>query len=337
MATETESVSVKYRIHHDGEWHDLIIVMRDSHPQVAAPLMAKLAQTTLGVWLKAWRAVKRDTWRIESPIIPEVKHEIPARLDGEPRVTIHNHTFETGKFSMTIHSHADGTGAIEMYGAQLALFDEISATMPRLFNPHDNETHTPPVKQQAPEKRDINDVDKMLGTQPPTPKEAPKPSPVKQGNVYVRQAKSGSIAGLIQLEKGKKDKPTWSMAIVASKPYSYKAPEYQDKEIICYPITGALTLREWQDGGRSFEIPTINSKINIKELGETILKDGTKIPSEWQNLIQHLGLKDQTLPTGFSIEVPATHVAMQAGAVLKDKQGADVQYKKYSGLYLLPE
>lgn len=312
MPTESPSAGDSLKVWIDGKQIELIVRIRQSTPTLHGETLTALAVATVGNWIRAWKAIKSDAWEVDSKSAEE-QHGVKRSEHAEPYVTVFNKDWNG--LSITVHSHENGQGAVTAAAAFLSMRDFIQDKTPQLFQAPQN------APKQA-EKRDINDVDSFL--QDAAPQAAQKAS-----NVYVRPAMNGSVAGTIKLEKGAKDKLTWETAIVANQPYSYNAVQYQEKDLVVYPILGAIKY-DADSSGFYFAIPTDNASIRIK-VKDATLWNGKTIDSDSQKLAQHLGLKDVELSQGMKWDVPATHIAMKVGKT-NDK---GEQFKNYAGLYEL--
>lgn len=316
MATESPSAGDKLVIYAEGQRHELIVRIRQSEPPIHGELLTALAVATVGTWLRAWRAIKQDTWQV-SDVSAEEKNNVTRPENSEPYVTVFNKDYDG--LSITVHSHENGQGAVTAAAAWVSMRDFIQDKTPTLFAP--TVVQNPP---KAPEKRDINDIDGFLHNTPPqTPQTG-----ATQGNIYVRPAMQGTIPNTLKLQKGAKGKETFEMAIAPTTPYSANAVEFQEKDLIVYPIMGAIRY-EGGTSGFYFAIPVPNSEIRVY-VREATNFDGKTIESDSQKLAQHLGLKDVELSQGMKWQVPATHIAMKVG-----KTGDKGQYKNYVGLYEL--
>lgn len=271
MAIESEAISKKKRIFYEGEYHNLVITQRDSSPQVAHSMMAELTLATLGVWLRTWKAIKSGATVIENAVIPERKLDIPARTDGEPRVTIYNHSFDIDALSVTVQSHGDGTGALEMAQGMAEFEALLLSKMPQLFEAAPKTTPSP-AKSQAPAntgQKDINNVDSFLndpathGVTPP--KEAPKHDghPTPSGLLPFRYFKrlAPNIIQLQEFKQGGGEKYEKS-AIEATLPYDKKASQYDEGALVYYPITGEIQFKEGKYGKQAI-IPTARGKVYV--------------------------------------------------------------------------
>ncbi len=320
MATETPSAGDRYKIFTEEEWHELIIVMHDSNPTVAAPAMAELAALTLGQWLRAWRAIKRGI-AFEGALIPEKQLLIPARENGEARVSIHNHTF-TG-LSITVHSHSDGTGALEMAQGQKALRELMLSKMPQLFV---SKPIPPQVPQNSPKQPDLNDIDAFLASDEAEQSGHGTLPDTSGDSLPFRMFKSLSDT-IIQVQEFKQggggDKYQKS-AVKASLPFHKTTVQYEDDSLIYYPITGAITIVEGQYGTQAV-IPTANGRVYVSKEN----KSGEETP-DWHNFAQDLHdnyalLADGTISQFFA---PNCVLVMKTG-----KQKDSTQYKNYFHIY----
>lgn len=337
MAIESEAATIKHRMEIEGEWLELIFAMRDSAPKVAAPKMAELAEATLGAWLRAWRAVKHQKWETDSEV-PETKLGIPAREDGEPRVTIYNHTFEAGKLSLTIQSHANGAGAIEMAHGQLLLIDSIKAKKPQLFSGSSQQAQAPqaaPKQANSPDKEDIdawlkNTSDSKAqtahGGNGQAVATATKEAVAVASNLPFRRFKS-LADGIIQVQEFKQggggDKYQKS-AIKASLPYNKTEVQYEDDSLIYYPITGAIQVVEGQYGIQAL-IPTEKGRVYV-----SMKNAQDEETPDWHNFAQDLGdnyieVMNQEEP---KLLAPNCLLVLKTG---KTKDGK--QYKNFYHLY----
>lgn len=312
MASDYPSAGVPFIIWHEGKRHELIIRTRKAG-DVAPDTLRELTKKTVGIWLRVWSAMvhNKELDAMQAPEqAPEQALNVPS--SNEPYVTVFNKDYQG--VSITVVSSDNGHGALDAtYALHMALVD-IETAMPKLLQAPQN------APKQA-EKRDINNVDSFLeDTAPQTAQKA--------SNVYVRPAMAGSIAGTIKLEKGAKDKLTWETAILPSTPYSSNAAEFQAKDVIVYPIMGAIRY-EGSSSGFYFAIPVPDSEIRVYVRDATVF-EGKTIESDSQKLAQHLGLKNVELSQGMKWDVPATHIAMKVG-----KTGDKGQFKNYQGLYQL--
>lgn len=327
MATETASSGDRYKLFIEGEWQELIIVAHDSNPKVAAPVMAELALLTLGQWLRAWRAIKQETWLIKDASIPEKVLNVPARDSGESRVSIHNHTF-TG-LSITVHSHADGTGALEMAKSQKELRDLIKAKMPSLFEA------SKPVTPVTPPARGIDNVDDFI---PPYSRFQDEPD--SQANKLSDYDNTGvqsplpfrffkqqapNIITIQEFKKGGGGADEYKkMALLATLPYHKTTPQYDDNSMIYIPITGALQIAEGKYGIQAI-IPTEKGRVYVDMKN----KDGQESP-DWFNFSQDLGAHYSPLVNDEISQffAPDCILVLRVGETKDGKQ-----YKNYHKIY----
>lgn len=319
MATESPSAGDSLKIFIDGQQIELIVRIRQSNPALHGQTLTDLTVATVGNWIRAWKAIKSDTWKVDSKSAEE-QYGVTRSEHAEPYVTVFNKDWNG--LSITVHSHENGQGAVTAAAAFLSMRDFIQDKTPQLF-----QATTPTPAPSAAPKKDINDVDSFLND-PATHGVTPPQASAKQGNVYVRPAMAGSIPNTIKLQKGAKGKETFEMAILPTTPYSSNAADFQEKDMIAYPIQGAIRY-EGSSSGFYFAIPVPQSEIRIY-VREATNFDGKTIESDSQKLAQHLGLKDMELSQGMKWNVPATHIAMKVG-----KTGDKGQYKNYVGLYEL--
>lgn len=301
---------------------------------VSLEQLYSMATYTIATWQRVMSAIMSNTWKIEAfkgkawesaEVHAGIKQD-----ENEPFVTVWNkesnraigvtvHSWDNGDYALfTAYALVTGLKKIQEYAPQFG-FDKLS------FN-------SLPSPKEAP-KKDIDDVDSFIPpysgfTQPANKQTAdiPKTTQVK---AFVRPAKLGSIPNTIKLEKGAKDKKTWETAILPNTPYSSNSTDFQEKDILVYPILGKIQYKGGANG-YYFAIPTTQSEIHIWQR-EAINHNGSLIESDSQKLIKHLGLTGE-LTQGMAWEVPATHIAMKVG-----KTGEKGQFKNYSGLYALTD
>lgn len=322
MVTEFPSAGETLKIFYCDEWHELIVRTRFAPilEKAHADTLSMLTVKTISTWMHAWKAIKHQTWEVEAQsaeMITSNEYKQDFRTKSEPFVTVFNKRYDA--LSITVHSNENGQGAVN---AALALSHArgfIAEKMPTLF-----EAPTEPQKQaKAPEKRDLDNVDSFLHDAPPqTPQTG-----MTQVKAFVRPAMQGTIPNTLKLQKGAKGKETFEMAIVPTTPYSANAVEFQEKDLIVYPIMGAIRY-EGGTSGYYFAIPVPNSEIHIK-VKEATQWNGQSIESDSQKLAQHLSITGE-LTQGMKWNVPATHIAMKVG-----KTGDKGQFKNYVGLYEL--
>lgn len=320
--------------------HELSITVRNIG-NCDTEALEGMAAHTIATWARVYMAVIDNSWKI-APFagkewVSACKQKNVENEAGlEPHVTVWNKAWQNG-IGITVHSWDNGNAALMAAASLMGGLDKLSELASKYqaigiekleFAPFPSLKPTEPVKT-APQGKDKNDVDAWLKETSDNP---PKTTQVK---AFVRPAMKGSVDGLIQLEKGAKDKKTWQTGILANKPYDAKAVQYNEKELIAFPLTGAITVKVWPDGTRYFEVPSIGAAIKFREEGERVLANGSKIESDWQSLAQHLGVAEHVIETGASFPVSATHIVMSIGKAGTDSNGNPVQWKNYRGLYQL--
>lgn len=334
MATNSAATVMDAYATMGGVRYQLNITVRigdDAPANLSSEKVQGMVAHTIATWQRAMDAVLTDTWHIAEfggKVWPsaEEKQGVTVRNNHEPYVTVWNRG--GAAVNITVHSWDNGVYALETAKDMLAgleKFKEYANAFGfeafEFASLHKAATNTP--KPTAAPKRDIDDVDSFLNGD----SESPHAS-TKQGNVYVRPAMAGTIPNTIKLQKGAKGKETFEMAILPTTPYSSNAADFQEKDLIAYPIQGAIRY-EGGSSGFYFAIPVPQSEIRVY-VREATNFDGKTIESDSQKLVQHLGLKDMELSQGMKWNVPATHIAMKVG-----KTGDKGQYKNYVGLYEL--
>lgn len=335
MATETPSAGDTIKVFYADEWHDLIVRTRQNG--LDAHVLAELTFRTIGTWLAVWRAYKSDTWLLEGRVSAEEAMKVSnPKTSSEPFVTVFNKNYD--KLSVTVHSHENGQAALDSVGALFYARDMLAKNMPQLLQVPEKPSVPPPAK-------DISDVDSFLDNEPKAPTTQPLPNAqgtvLHQGNVWTRAAIAGSLPDTIKIAQGSKDKPTQVMALLATEPYDYKVIKYQNKDIVLYDITGAITIKRDSKNNKQFiDVPTQGGKsIRFYERGETITKEGKVIKSDWQNMTKHLGLEGVQIPDNYQAAQPPTndgaYIALKFGAVTTKDDGTKEQFKNYHGLFQL--
>lgn len=306
----------------------------DNNQAVSPEQLAGMTAHTIATWQRVIEAVMNGSYEIA----PFAGHEWPSAQakqgvsieESEPFVTVWNKEWNSKGLGITVHSWDNGTTALFAAYSMLQGIEKLAPYADKFgiekleFAPLHK---TPTPKPSAAPKRDIDDVDSFLND-PATHGVTPPQASAKQGNVYVRPAMAGSIPNTIKLQKGAKGKETFEMAILPTTPYSSNAADFQEKDLIAYPIQGAIRY-EGGSSGFYFAIPVPQSEIRVY-VREATNFDGKTIESDSQKLAQHLGLKDMELSQGMKWNVPATHIAMKVGKV-----GNKGQFKNYQGLYEL--
>lgn len=319
----------------------------DDNKAVSPEQLAGMAAHTIATWQRVIEAVINGSFEI-APFLdkawPSAQEKQGVTIEeSEPFVTVWNKEWNSKGLGVTVHSWDNGTTALFTAYSMLQGIEKLApyaekfgiekleyAPFPAIKTPT---SPTPPAQAPKPAASpDKDDIDAWMKDDAKA-KLSAVAKPTKALNVYARPAIIGSLPNTIKLQKGQKGKESFEMAILATTPYHAMQVQYQEKDLVAYRITGKFRY-EGDSKGFFFEIPVENSIIRIRQKEATQF-DGKLIESDWQKLVKHLGLETHSLEQGYSMEVPATHIALKAGKIGKDDSGNDIQWKNYSGLYAL--
>jgi len=317
----------------------------DNNQAVSPEQLAGMTAHTIATWQRVIEAVSNGSFEI-APFGDKAWPSAQAKQgvgieETEPFVTVWNKEWNTKGLGVTVHSWDDGTTALFTAYSMLQGLDKIKEHAARFgidkleYAPASQSPKNAP--NPAKSAKDINNMDEWLEPDTQATKASDYDNTGMQATqalrAYVRPAKAGSLPDTIKLQKGAKGKESFEMAIVPKAPYHAMNPQFQDKDLIAYPIMGKIAYRG-DSKGFFMEIPVPQSSIRIR-VKDATQYEGKLIESDWQKIIKHMGLETHTITEGQVFEVPATHIALKAGKLGKDEHGNETQWKNYVGFYVL--
>lgn len=143
MASLSASQSKTYRIQLDGQWHELIVVIRSGDDKHNPTKLSEIAMATVGNWLRVWQAFyqKLDTDFEDHPSAI-YKCEVQASTE-DPYCTVQNSS-ET----LTVHSNTLPGEALDVMKAQAILAIDIEKQFSSSA-PEDSQVHDTPASLKA--------------------------------------------------------------------------------------------------------------------------------------------------------------------------------------------